>query len=431
MKSLLKKIYKLNRTIVSKDNTTCLNEIKKNYELKILKYPSGSEYASWQVPLEWNCNYSFLLDGDITLASTKDSPLFVARYSKSFKGFVTKSIIKDHLFVDENNPDCFSYEYRYAYNYNLRNSDWRISLPLKLFKQLKNNKQYYLEINSEVRKGNLLIGKSEIKGNSKFRISFLSHYCHTDQINDGLAGCLIMLEVLKYIKNKYKKPKYTYATFLFPETIGSAIYVNNNLPEIDNNLCSIFSEMGGAYSDLQLTLSRNKCTYVDRIFLYLLSDKKFKIQNFREGWGNDELIFDSPGVNVPSISIDRFPFKFYHTNHDNLENFSESKAFEVVQIITNFIDIIEDDYIPKPINRVPIYLSRFNIYKDWVHDRKNYDTTQQLLDHLYSGLSVFDISYKLKINFRYCLDFYNNLIKNNLITSVIVDPSYSRKFFEI
>ena len=36
-------------------------------------------------------------------------------------------------------------------------------------------------------------------------------------------------------------------------------------------------------------------------------------------------------------------------------------------------DALERDYIPRPRNRVPVYLTRFDLYSDWTHQRAQYD----------------------------------------------------------
>ena len=40
---------------------------------------------------------------------------------------------------------------------------------------------------------------------------------------------------------------------------------------------------------------------------YLIYQPDSSIQKFREGWGNDEIAFEVPGVKIPCASIHRGP----------------------------------------------------------------------------------------------------------------------------
>jgi aminopeptidase-like protein len=217
-----------------------------------------------------------------------------------------------------------------------------------------------------------------------------------------------------------------------PETIGSSIFVANNLSLIDQIIGGVFSEMGGADSGLQIAFSRRKNTYVDRAFKHVmkLESKNFKSVEFRKGWGNDELVFDSPGVGVPIVSLDRFPFEAYHTNLDNMDLVNEEKLEECVNLLLKVVDLLELDYIPVPANRVPVYLTRFNLYSDWTTEREDYDVKSIVLDNLWSGLSILDISLRFNLNFERVHRFTETLFMNGLISKKVIDPTYSRQVFQ-
>ena len=69
--------------------------------------------------------------------------------------------------------------------------------------------------------------------------------------------------------------------------------------------------------------------------------KKFKIGKFREIYGNDETVFNSPGYNIPTISITRYPFKEYHTNKDTPETLNEKKLKEIKNYVLKVIYELE------------------------------------------------------------------------------------------
>ena len=58
--------------------------------LTVHRYPSGSEYGTWDIPEEWNVIKAELTDGKRVLASYTDHPLFLASYSCSFTGWVSR-----------------------------------------------------------------------------------------------------------------------------------------------------------------------------------------------------------------------------------------------------------------------------------------------------------------------------------------------------
>ena len=129
---------------------------------------------------------------------------------------------------------------------------------------------------------------------------------------------------------------------------------------------------------------------------------------------------------MPVVSLDRYPFEAYHTHHDNMELVKLDKLEEVVDVLVGVADALEQDYIPRPRNRVPVYLTRFDLYSDWTHERKLYDISTLLLDNMWSGLSVIDISIKTGIDPALIFKYYSKLIDNELLDIQSVTPDYSR-----
>jgi aminopeptidase-like protein len=428
MLNIIEKLLMKNRTIVTSDARVCMDIISAQYRIKLHEYPTGSEYQTWPIPPEWNVKKGTLSDGKKVIASHDESPLFVARYSLPFKGKVTKEELIKHTFTNPDRPDDFCYEFRLAYNHQRRLKEWRIALPYDRLQNLPDS-EYHLEIDVEVKPGNMLVAESAHPGSTGYWFTFLSHYCHVAQANDGLAGVAVMLEVVERIRHKYPNPRFGYKALLMPETIGSSVYAATHEAELDATIGAVFSEMGGAESPLQLVFSRRGDTYIDRIFLHVLRKQgklPCRLVPFRKGWGNDELVFDAPGLGVPVVSIDRYPFEAYHTHHDNMDLVKLDKLEEVVAVLMGVADVLEQDFIPRLRNRVPVYLTRFDLYSDWTKQREQYDINTLLLDSMWSGLSVLDIALKHDLDVDMVQSYFHKFAQNNLIATVSVTPEYSR-----
>ena len=105
------------------------------------------------------------------------------------------------------------------------------------------------------------------------------------------------------------------------------------------------------------------------------------------------------------------PFKEYHTDKDNLGSFDKDKAEETISLFIDAVDIFEHDYIPVQ-NIKSIYLTRFNLYSDWTTNREQYDLKIVLIESMWEGLSVFDISIKYNLDMS-VNDFFRNSLNLN------------------
>ena len=428
MIDLIEKLLMKNRTIVTSDVSVCMEIISEKYDIELHKYPTGNEYQTWPIPPEWNVKKAVLLDGSKVIASYDESPLFLAPYSISFSGEVTRDELIEHTFTNPSMPDAFCYEFRLAYNYQRRLKEWRVTLPHDRLKGLSKG-PFQVDIEVETKPGNLIVAESAHPGSSGYWFTFLAHYCHVAQANDGLAGVAVMLEAIKKIKKKYPNSKYGYKALLMPETIGSSVYAATHEKELDNTIGAVFSEMGGADSPLQLVFSRRGDTYIDRVFLHVLEKQgklPCRLVPFREGWGNDELVFDAPGLGVPVVSIDRYPFEAYHTHHDNMDLIKLDKLEEVVDVLCGVADVLEADYIPSLRNRIPVYLTKLDLYSDWTNERDQYDANIYLLDSMWSGLSVLDIALKANLDVEMVQKYIHKFVENDLADTLDVTPDYSR-----
>lgn len=429
MKELIERLLFKNRTIVSRDAAECVAILRERLPMTVHEFPTGTEYQTWPVPPEWNLKSGSVKDetGRV-IASTEESALFVAPYSIPFSGSVTRDELIAHTFSNPSRPDAYCYEHRIAADARRRLAEWRITMPHERLQALSAG-PFHVEIDVETRPGNLLIAELTHSGTSGHWFTLLSHYCHPAQANDGIAGVAVMLEAIDRIKRRHPSPKHGYKALVLPETFGSSIYAATHEAELDATLGAVFSEMPGADAALQFKWSRRADTYIDRIFVHVLQKRGVwpcRTVPFRNGWGNDELVFDAPGVGVPAVSIDRHPFSAYHTHHDNMALVSESKLDEIVEIIVDVADVLERDYIPQPQQRVPVYLTRYGLYADWTYDRSRYDLNILLVESMWSGLSVFDIAQAHGLAVDMVHEHLDRFVELGLVAAAPVSPTYTR-----
>ena len=102
------------------------------------------------------------------------------------------------------------------------------------------------------------------------------------------------------------------------------------------------------------------------------------------------------------------------------------KIFKTISLFIDAVDIFEHDYIPVPKYKVPIYLTRFNLYSDWTTNREQYDLKIVLIESMWEGLSVFDISIKYNLDMNTVNDFFQKFIELELIDKKFVTPTYSK-----
>lgn len=425
---LLPELAALNRTLVSRDAETVLDRVGRHLPLTIHRYPSGTEHQGWPVPPEWNVIKGELRDGARVIASYEECPLFVAPYSAPYQGSVSYDELTQHTFTKPEHPTAFNYEHRVAADHRRRLEEWRIALPYERLMSLDKDKQYEVEIRVEAKPGHMLIGEHVLAGQSSHNFYFLAHYCHPAQINDGLAGVVTGMEFMNRLRARHPNPHFTYRLLILPETFGSAVYAANHLDDLDEAIGAAFTEMPGAAGDLQFVHSRRGDTYIDRIFRHVLQThgKPVRLRRFRGGWGNDELMFDSAGLGVPAISLDRFPFPQYHTHADDMSNFHCDKFEEMVELFLAAVDIIESDFIPRPVNRLPVYLTRHGLYADWTWERARYDSYQKLIDNFFSGRSIVDIALEHGLDAAVALEYAKKFVQLELLESEHVEPAYAR-----
>lgn len=416
-----------NRTIVTTDFEESMSLLAKEIPLTVHRYPTGREYATWEVPPKWDVKKATLSDGEKVVASYEDHPLFVAPYSMSFTGWVTREELLEHTSTKSEVPEEFFNEHRLSMDYQRRLKEWRISLPHSLAMNL-DKPRYFVDIQVEVGPGDLLVGEHTIDGANPYTFVLLTHLDHTGQANDGLAGVAVGVEVTRRIRQQIPNSKYCYQLLVLPETIGSSIYLTANEDRIGSYLGAVFIEMAGIRSPLDFSHTRRGDTYLDRVLHEVVIKRRPGSTEWPFGtpWGNDERQFDSPGVGIPSASMGRHPFHEYHTSGDNLERTDESSLEEMVDVLLDAVRIFESDFIPRPVHRVPVHLTRYNLYADHAYDKARFDLNSAIMDRLWSGKSVFDIAMEIDVTYDEALQYVERFAEHGLVERRPLTPEYFR-----
>jgi len=174
---------------------------------------------------------------------------------------------------------------------------------------------------------------------------------------------------------------------------------------IQNLRGGIFMEMTGNKNKIAWHHTRQHTHLLDRITNFIISKSAHDERDFAAAPANDERVINGPGVNVPCISINRWPYDEYHTTDDNLDIMHDDMLVGAAETAEEIIRMYASNYIPKRTFRGPVFLSGNGL---WVYWRENWALNraiEKIMMRFEGELSVFEIAEQVGLDYWMVRDY--------------------------
>ena len=344
------RLFPINRSLTGNGNRETLKILSELVDLKTQEVPSGTNCFDWIVPPEWNVREAWVKNskGEKVIDFDKLN-LHLLGYSEPFKGTLSLSDLKKHLYSLPEQPNLVPYMTSY---YKRR---WGFCITHSQLENLVED-EYEVLIDSTLDEdGSMTIAEAYISGEQKEEVFFSTYICHPSLANNELSGPLVASHLYQALA-KRKKLRYSYRFVFIPETIGSIYYLSVNGEELRKKMVAgfVITCIGDA-GTFTYKRSRRKNVLPDRATELILkqTEANYKILDFFPT-GSDERQYCSPGFNLPVGSLMRTMYgKYpqYHTSADNRDFISFAAMEESVKMYLKIIDVIENNYTY--INKIP------------------------------------------------------------------------------
>lgn len=337
MMEIVRDLTPLNRTVCSLAYDQAANYLCQELPFRVISVPGSQEHNGWVIPPSWDVEEARIVKDGRTVYDGTVHPLGVIALSKSFSGSVNLEELRRHLHYDHRNDDSIPFHYRQQFRSWSR--DWGFCIPKRIYDQLMPG-AYDIVIRTKEVPGTLKILEYKHQGSLEFTIVFGGNLDHAGVANDGLAGCVVGLEVLRRLRGR--KTKFTYSLVLSPGIIGSEFYLANlSRSERSRILEGIFLEMLGSATPLAVQQSRQAMvsswhalkTSLDHLGV------PYRTGPFESIIVNDEYVWENYGV--PMLSFSRFPYPEYHSSRDSVEIIKEASLNEAVDALIGVVDWLE------------------------------------------------------------------------------------------
>lgn len=413
---LVKDLFPLHRSLVTDENEKTLDYISKKLKFKFnkIKFKCGSKVYDWTIPKKWILKDAYIknIHGK-KIIDVKKNNLHIMQYSHSVDRWINKKDIIKKIFTDSS-KNAIPYVASY---YKKR---WGFCASKNQLKNFKGSK-FYVKIDSQFKNEYLSISEVLIKGKSKKEIFFSTYICHPSMANDNISSVAVQSFLIKYLKENFKKTKYSYRFVFLPETIGSISYISKRIKTLKKNVIFGFtlSCLGDDknYSIINSPLGNNLSDYA--LESALINLKKVKKYSFLER-GSDERQYCSPRVNLPITGFAKskyHTFKQYHTSLDNLSFISPKGLFESFNVLKKIINACENSDI-FPISN---FVCEPNLGKRSLlstiskkNDGKN-KTLKNFIAYCDGNRSIFEISIILNKNLEEIVEVCEKLFQKKLI----------------
>ncbi len=330
LKQIVDCLYPRAYGITSAANDAAVLDLKAMLSFDICAFDSGSILNGWEIPPAFHVDRaSIFKDGSLVYDATQ-SPLGVSSLSESFCGTLQLEDLEKHLVSDTANPEAVPRGFEKLYNKSAPN--WSICLPHSIRASLEPG-EYHVDLATRFESASMKVLLHTLPGESLDTIIFNAHNCHPFQANDDISGIAVGIEILKRlssVSNRY----FTYQLLIAPEHLGPLFWLDSLSDEEHRRYVgAILLKSVGNDADLRLQRSFNEESIVSRSAMEAFRRRygNFNSAEFRGLYGNDETVFESPPFRIPSITLTRWPFAGYHTDHDTPDRVVESSLRDTVQ----------------------------------------------------------------------------------------------------
>jgi aminopeptidase-like protein len=338
----------------------------------------------------------------------KDNPLHLVSYSLPVDKTLTFEELQPHLYYNEKRPHAIPWIFKYY------ERDWGFCLPKNTFDSLPRDQKYHAVIDVEFitdpaqgfRVATAVIHPEGGRNPEAGEVIIQAHTCHPMQANDDGAGVVSAIELANRLAARPLPPGSMSVRFWFgPETIGTIAYLAHNEDLIPTLRGGIFLEMTGNRNKLAWHHSRQGDHLLDQITEHVLHSVEHEEREFAAAPANDERVINGPGVNVPCISINRWPYDEYHTTDDNLDIMHEEMLVGAAEAAEQVVRIFASNYIPKRTFRGPVFLSGNGLWVDWRDNWALNRAIEKIMMRFEGGHSVFDIAQQVGLDYWMVRDY--------------------------
>ena len=434
LKAILETLFPLHRTLASDGTDHALAIIKdhmppgSNYTIET--YTPGEPVWTWRVPERFVVHEAYLaeVDGDRIL-DFANNPLHIVSYSLPIDTILTWGELEPHLHYNLERPWAIPWVFKYY------ERDWGFCLSKETFDQLPRDSDYRVVIHTEFitqaeegfRVATGVIHPDGGVDSSAGEILISSHVCHPMQANDDLAGVVTAIGVAQRLTENPLPPGSMSVRFLFgPETIGTIAYLAKNEELIHQMKAGIFVEMTGNQNVLAWHHSRQHNHLLDRITNFVLKDSEYIERKFADAPANDERVINGPGVNIPCISINRWPYSEYHTTDDNPGIIHEDMLQDAADHIEKILRIFGTNYIPKRTFRGPVFLSGHGLWVDWQDNWPLNRAIEKIMMCFEGQHSLFDIAEEVSLDYWEVRDYVEKFRQKGFV-DVLPIPSEAQE----
>jgi aminopeptidase-like protein len=432
MLQIIDELWSKARHIVSDEYDAALARLGDFLPLTIHEVPSGTQCWTWRVPNKWGCPEAWIEElplpsgresgGGTPLASPPnplsvpergsrlvdlaDHPLHIVYGSLPFEGVVSREELRAHLHVCDERPEAIPYEFKYY------ERDWGFCVPKSWLGRFTAD-SYRVKIVVTDEPGTLKIGEHFIRGQSDRCVVIVSHLCHPSMVNDDVAGVAVSVDVARRIKDPY----YSYRFLYLPETIGSVAYLATHEDLIPDLAAGLFLEMLASAGPLVLQHSYEREARIDHVASHVLSRHQPDLQegDFRTIIGNDELVFDGPGVRIPMISLSRWPYPEYHTSDDNPSLVVPENLVHAREAVLDLIRHLEADYVPVRNFRGPLFMSGYGLWVDWRTNLKLNRALEWVTNNLEGDYSISELAARTGADFWELKEWLDRALAHGVI----------------
>jgi len=340
-----KELYPICRSITGPGIRKSLSFFEKiNPEFKRIKFKTGRKVFDWKVPMEWHVKDAYIEhESGLRFSEFKKNNLHLVNFSYKINKILSLEQLKKKIYTNTTLKNAIPYVTSYY------KKTWGFCMSYLQYKKLPKGK-YKVYISSEHKKGYLDLSHAKLNGYSKKEIFFSSYLCHPSMANNELSGPVVLNALLSYIKDNFKKTKFTYRFVLLPETIGSISYLSKYHKFLKKNLFAgyVLSCLGDK-GKFTLVNGPNESCKSSKFLREVLKNKKFNTYNFLER-GSDERQYCSPNINLPVTLFCRSKFsdyKEYHSSLDNLNLISQKNLQQSLNILIDLVNFFEKNTFPE------------------------------------------------------------------------------------